>query len=278
MIEVVGIHGIAQQQGGRLQLLERWRPALADGLERAGGRPVPAHVLDLAFYGDLFLQAGGTKGLEAPGASPEALSDDELSFLADIGEEVVEAGVPLPETKGFGRVPKPVGRLAAWLDHRFGVAGRLLFLGDLVQVRRFQREEDLAEEVLGRVRETLALGSARVLIGHSLGSVVALEAVSTLTGHGIDTLLTLGSPLGLRTIRRGLSPDAAAVAPGLPPGVHTWVNIRDLRDPVACAGGLAATWARVTDQTVDNGGDPHAVERYLGKRETGTALLAAALP
>jgi pimeloyl-ACP methyl ester carboxylesterase len=176
MSSAVGSHGFAQQQGGRLQLLEKWRPALADGLERAG-------------------------------------------------------------------------------------------------------EAALREGVLDRVREILALApSPRVLIGHSLGSVVALEALGTCEDHGIDTPVTLGSPLGVRTIQDGPSQATAQWRRFSPTGVRRWVNVYDPPDPVACAGALAATWRDVSDQAVSNGADAHGVERYLGKRQTGAAILSARTP
>jgi hypothetical protein len=38
MSEIVGLHGMAQQQRGRSQLLAVWEPALRDGVEIAGGK------------------------------------------------------------------------------------------------------------------------------------------------------------------------------------------------------------------------------------------------
>jgi hypothetical protein len=272
MISVLGIHGIAQQQVGRHQLLGQWTLALADGIERAvGRRGPPQHSLDLAFYGDLFLGPADGKG---PGVGD--LSDQDVAFLAAIEREVVDEEVASQEKMGLKRVPERLGRLTAWLDDRFGVASHLLFIGDLVQVRRFQQERTLHESVLDRVREALAAASPRVLIGHSLGSVVALEAVCTIEHHGVDTLVTLGSPLGLRSIQNGLSQATVERRPGLPPGVRRWVNVYDPGDPVTCAGGLARAWQEVSDQEVDNGDDPHRVERYLGKKATGAAVLAGA--
>ena len=64
MSVIIGVHGIAQQQLGRKQLMRDWGPALEDGIEIAV-RAEPVDVsFDLAFYGDLFLGAGhsGQKG------------------------------------------------------------------------------------------------------------------------------------------------------------------------------------------------------------------------
>ncbi|MFI5709799.1 hypothetical protein [Kribbella sp. NPDC051620] len=265
MVDVVGVHGISQQQAGRLQLLEPWRLALADGIERARGRGVRTPTLDVAYYGDLFLVDSTTKG-----GSSEVIEADTVSFFEEIQDAVVnedEAGST--PGKGMTGVPVPLGRLAAWLERRYGVAGRLLFFGDLVQVHRYQHDDVLATAAHARIREALA-GGPRVMVGHSLGSVVAYEALCRIPNHGITTLVTIGSPLGLRSIRQRLRPVASRS--GLPPGVRTWVNIYDPRDPVSLAGPLMPYWPTVADATVDNGNDPHAVARYLGKRATGAAI------
>lgn len=110
----------------------------------------------------------------------------------------------------------------------------------------------------------------RVLIGHSLGSVVAYEYLRRHQDHRIELFLTLGSPLGLRMVRSRL-PEPRPLA------VPTWVNVRDPHDPVACAGALHRWWPQLLgrDLPVRNGGDTHAVERYLSRRTTGEVLLEA---
>lgn len=270
MSGVVGVHGIGQQQGGRHQLVGAWQPALADGIERAVGRDGPDPALDVAYYGDLFLAADGTKG-GLDGVELEDLDDDTLGFLAGIEDEIVgDEPLPARVDKGFKELPRPVARLAGWLDHRFGVAGRLLFFGDLVQVRRYQRDDDLADIVDGRMRDAIDVGT-RVVIGHSLGSIVAYEYLCRTAEHGVETLITLGSPLALRSIRQALRTREGDGRPALP-RVQRWVNIYDPADPVSCAGGLSPFWASVSDHNVDNGKDPHAATRYLGKRQTGDAV------
>ncbi|MBN1171820.1 MAG: hypothetical protein JXA67_06560 [Micromonosporaceae bacterium] len=54
MVGIIGIHGVGKQFLGRQQLLELWRPALGDGVERAVGRASDGPDLDLVYYGDLF--------------------------------------------------------------------------------------------------------------------------------------------------------------------------------------------------------------------------------
>lgn len=274
MVDVLGLHGIGQQQGGRLQMLPGWQAALGDGVERARGVKWPKPSLDLAYYGDVFLVGADDKG-GPPGL--EMLDDDVVSFLERVQDEVVDPSQPLGAqgpVKGLKELPTPLTGLAAWLELRFGLAGQLLFFGDLVQARRFQRDDELAGLVLDRIREMLPQ-HPRVLVGHSLGSIVGYEALCQMPDHGVTTLITLGSPLGLRSIREAMSQRARDHAPGLPPGVLRWVNIYDPRDAVSLAGGLAGYWPQVADKTVDNGNEPHAVSRYLGKKVTGGAVVEA---
>ena len=271
MVDVFGVHGISQQQLGRNQLLAPWKLALSDGVEFARGRREPEPTLDIGFYGDFFLKASGTKGPE----EQIDLDPDLERFFEEIQDEVVAAGEPVDQSdakKGMKELPTPVAKLASRLERRFGVAGKLLFFGDLTQVRRYQRDDVLSGQVLSRVREGLRLGSPKVMVGHSLGSIVAYEALCLIPDHGVSTLVTIGSPLGMRSIRKALRPAARERIPALPPGVTRWVNVYDPNDPVALAGGLAEYWTDATDRTVENERDPHLATRYLSKRETGEAV------
>lgn len=289
MADVVGVHGIAQQQRGRNQLLAEWAPALTDGVELAVGHPVSLSF-DLAFYGDLFLPVppsaaetwkGAASG--SPGDLSEGLGDlgtadvDEKAFLQAATEEAVAALSLGEETKGqaegVGKAPPWLQWTARRLDARFGARATVLFVGQLRQVHRYLTQRQVADAVLARVKNS-AGDSCRALLGHSLGSVVAYEAVRALPGP-LDLLVTLGSPLGLRSVRDRLSHPEVEQATGLPPGVRRWVNVYDRRDPVACAGGLGPLWPGAEDVLVDNEKLPHAVERYLSKRQTGQAVYYA---
>jgi hypothetical protein len=273
MLDAVGIHGISQQQGGRNQLLDDWRDALTDGVEAAcGGMAVQVPLtFDLGYYGNLFLDDWPTDA-KSP-ADPEALEAlaDDLSEVELAWFEGIAAGLPVkeaPPTKArLLQLPRPLQRLAAWLDASFGVAAPAMFIGDLRQVRLYQQDDALARKVQGRVQDAIADGCT-VLIGHSLGSVVAYETVCAAQTRQPKLLLTLGSPLGLATVRKRLRFD------GLPAGVR-WANVYDPHDVVACAGGLARWWGGAADLIVDNGDQPHSVNRYLGKRQTGEAVTSA---
>jgi hypothetical protein len=280
MAAIIGVHGIMNQQLGRHQLVTAWGPALADGLERAAGHRVPIPDLDIVFYGDCFLSdqaKAGSKGKTSDLA--EFTEDDAVTlgpFVAEVSAALTSGQRPVggPPAKGRTSVPLTVQWLLKSLDHRFGSRkASLLFLGELKQVRRYLLDPGLKADVDGRAEQVIGRGG-RVVIGHSLGSVVAFEFVRQHPGYPVDLLLTLGSPLGLRTVR-ALMPDPGYGAGRIPPNVGQWVNVRDPRDAVACAGDLTGFWPGISDHTVHNQSDAHSVSRYLSKEEAGSAVLAA---
>jgi hypothetical protein len=277
---LVGVHGIWQQQLGRHQLLATWAPALADGLERACGHAVAPPPLDLAFYGDVFLPPAddGKAILGGDDAWLDDLADDEVTDLVDAAAQILtdsdlHAADHVPP-KGYTRVPLALQRILRALDLQFGLGSGVLWLGEVRQVRRYLYSAQIKQEVDARVAQVV-VAQTRVLIGHSLGSVVALEYLRQHPDHPVDLLLTLGSPLGLRMIRDRLPDPTYATVTGSPVTAQRWVNIRDLRDPVACAGQLSPWWPVVHDLVVDNQADAHSVQRYLSKQVTGSTVLHA---
>ncbi len=72
-------------------------------------------------------------------------------------------------------------------------------------------------------------GEALIVVGHSLGSVVALEALAGFTGKRVDLLMTIGSPLSTETVSSRMNRDTRR----WPESVRNWVNIADPDDVVA---------------------------------------------
>lgn len=272
---VVGVHGIAKHQSGRHQLLANWRPALLDGLERATGRRVEEVDLDLAFYGDLFLSSSTSqdyKGADDIDAFVE-MDTHERADVEEMLSEMVTTDDPedisenMVNDKGYTRAPLPIQLLLRALGRRFTSASAVTAFGVLRQMREYLCNEPLKTEIDQRIKTDIT-PDCKVLIGHSLGSVVAAEFLRQNTDHGIDLFLTLGSPLGLQFVRARFPTD--------PIMVPTWVNIRDDRDPVTCAGPLRTWWPQITkvnDIVVKNGRDAHSAERYLSRKTTGDALI-----
>jgi hypothetical protein len=271
--QLIGVHGIGHEYLGRSQILKLWAPALSDGLEAATGRrQTNLPDLDLAFYGGLFRPEpeDEAKGWD-DGEAETQLADidaEELAELTETVEEIVKsADLTSAEAEAMAGkgawLPVPVQRLVGAVERCFPPASGILVLGALRQVRRYLRDPQLKADV-DQITATAATDAA-VVIGHSLGSVVAYEFLRQHPGHSVKLLLTLGSPLGLKMVRDRLP------ASGL--GGARWVNVRDRHDPVTAAGALDQWYPGVSDREAANGFDAHAAERYLSSKASGKALI-----
>ncbi|MGW1793145.1 antibiotic ABC transporter ATP-binding protein [Streptomyces tubercidicus] len=301
MSRVVVVHGVGRQLDTAETLLAEVEPALRGGVELALRRdPTLGRLMDgdivCAGYGDLYRQPGtrGEPYYRAEDVEPgfeavlletwwrEAARLDPRIAGPDIGWP--DGTGPGPAARGaVGRIasrPLAVDRVRRALHaltrtRFFGAVSDRLLISDLKQVRRYFTEPKLREAVRARVEE-LIRPETRVVVGHSLGSVVAYEALCALRPERTPlTLITLGSPLGLA----GLVFDRLQPAPqqgglGLwPAPVKHWTNLADSGDVVALVRELAPRFGpEVVDLPVDNGSEMHSMRAYLTAVETGTAI------
>lgn len=136
------------------------------------------------------------------------------------------------------------------------------------------------EAIQQRMRDGLAnaveLGDEIVIAAHSLGSIVAFDALHDLASpHRVSAFFTLGSPLSkLRRLNiRG--PDFGAI----PDSVSEWFNLYDTTDPIANVLGPAfpSRPLRLRDVFVDVNTDPIRSHDYFRNPETLAELAAALL-
>ncbi|MFF7934810.1 hypothetical protein [Streptomyces sp. NPDC007940] len=279
MTRLVLVHGIAQQYKGPHSLIADWYPALADGVTSTGAT-LERRDVTMAFYGDLFRLTGhrglGEPELDASDVEEGLEQDLLLAWWAEAAR--AERQVPGPDTVVRGRTPFLVQRALNALSHSAffaGLADRSL-ISDARQVRRYFTEPDLRTAIRARFLAALT-DRTEVVVAHSLGSVVAYEALYSHPEVVDLTLITLGSPLAVS----GLVLDRLLPAPRdgrgrWPACVRSWTNIADRGDVVALVKELAPVFGdRVTDVLVHNGARAHDVRPYLTARETGRAIASA---
>jgi pimeloyl-ACP methyl ester carboxylesterase len=168
-------------------------------------------------------------------------------------------------------------RTPSWIQRALYAASRVEFfsglsertlIGSLKQLRAYFTDPDMRDRMRRRVLDTVT-AETRVLVGHSLGSVVAYEVLCAQTDLPVATFVTLGSPLGIPN----LVFDRLEPEPGRWPNVGTWTNIADRSDVVALVKELRPLFGvKVTDISVQNGAKAHDMRPYLTARETGEAI------
>ncbi len=288
-MKVVGIHGIAHTHLTAPEIEAEWLPSLQGGLEEAGFPRMAKEDLMIAAYGVLFRPAGTRAGTLPKLTADDVKEEWEESLLFEWWQEAAKLSeqnrsqhdplgedltIQSPDFKGRGRTPMLVQRALKQLaKSRFfnKLGGERAVLFALKQVREYLHNPDMKREIQERVAQKVT-EDTRIIIGHSLGSIVAYECLCAHPEWNVHTLVTLGSPLGVSPlIFESLTPKPQAEM-GVYPHVQQWFNIADRGDIVALEKKLAPRFGAVEDRLVHNGWESHSAKRYLNARETGDAI------
>jgi hypothetical protein len=281
MAKILCIHGIGQQLKGERIVVNEWRDALRDGMSLAGANSeeLPGDQdITVSFYGDLFREES-TKGFEESfrfADINEGLEADLVRAWLQVAKTTLpsdgEWGPNADLKSGWQR--ETVQRLAvALLSYRFFAdLSEKFFVGALKQVTRYFGDADIRRAARQRFATHLT-GETRLVIAHSLGSVVAYEALCQAESKLAPTFITLGSPLGLPNLIFDRLQPAPTEGKGVwPGGVRSWTNISDPHDIVAAVKELSTLFAGVRDLRVSNEALAHDVSPYLTAKTTGAVI------
>jgi hypothetical protein len=280
MAKVVAVHGISQEYSGRHTIRSEWLPHLKDGLERAGCALDSDDDFDCAFYGDVF--RAETKAVGIPDYNEYDVDTDwERALLLELWTEVskVEADIAGPgeasTDKGFVTDLAQKALRALSRSNYFGGVAEKVVINWLKQVGGYLHDPALKQRIRDRVVEAVS-EDTRVLIGHSLGSVVCYEVLCAYPEWPVEVFVSLGSPLGIQTLIFDRLDPAPKDGIGLWPGsVKHWVNIADKDDIVALEKRLDPLFqGTVQDWPINNGIAVFAHDggRYLTAKQTGDAV------
>jgi hypothetical protein len=252
-------------------MLAECAPALRDGVGFAGGWLEPEDI-SAAFYGDLFRPAG-SRSLGWPDYDWSDVNDPFEADLLSAWWQHVQDDHAQPTRV---RTPQWVQRALSSLSGTsfFAGLGERAMVGSLKQVRAYFTDPDIRQKIRRRLLAAIT-PDTRVLVAHSLGSVVAYEALCSTPDAPVTALITLGSPMGIRNlIFDRLTPAPRAGIGCWPGSVRQWTNIADHGDIVALTKTLAPLFERtVVDVSVQNGAKAHDILPYLTTVETGSAVL-----
>ncbi|MFE1795182.1 hypothetical protein ACFW9L_03350 [Streptomyces sp. NPDC059517] len=315
--QLLFVHGIGRLRDTAAEHRE-WLEALAAGAKSAGMADIlpiltRGDLCDVTFanYSDLFNRPG------SQGQSTEGLDEHAVAVMAELLNAVLEelsdtfpAGGGSPEafvlrdarfqldavveqrqTQGLGEIGRRlvaitttmlrlpgVRRSAQWMN------GQAFFF-QLAQVGRYldRRTSKASVGVAVRARLLDGLDPSRpvVVVSHSLGTVVAYEALHDFAGT-VPLWVTLGSPLALGTVVLDRLVPRPATCPEV---TASWLNFWD-RDDVVAGRPQLAKWigpnsdgVEAVTKRVDSAGVwTHTATKYLKHAVVARPVIEALRP
>jgi hypothetical protein len=251
-VKVVFLHGIGDGDPDYV-----WLDGLNRGLEQAGHPPIDRDQVIAPRYADC-LRGKVRDGVKLPPLTYKPKDDGVPRREFERRQGRVARFLRLQDgvrAFGFNLIPDQVWATAPGLV--FGHAPIM----NLVQVRRYVREEKVRADVMGRILDYLPTHGGIILIAHSLGSVVAIDLLDHLaTDLQVRRFITIGSPATIRALHEG----SERLLKKFPYGrVDDWSNFLSVRDIVTGGRGLASTFPGAQDFVLSNVSG-HGADLYLG--------------
>jgi hypothetical protein len=251
----VFFHGIDQQDKTADQIRTLCIESIRVGLDRAGSNnQLPlAEQMIVPYYGDLLAR------LEQPvDNKPAAISA--RRGLTGFGQMNTPFGQRMPVTtldhlinemnnvrngSPEKQVDENANRNRGFKSNTLGALSKVLPISlqnqvvnrALTQVAGYLDDASLKRTILEVASVAMSEGTksaerdneSLIVIAHSLGTVIALEALADFNERGVDLLMTIGSPLSSETVASRMHPKAR----NWPHSVRKWINISDPEDLVA---------------------------------------------
>lgn len=288
-MRMILVHGISQENKSEQKIITEWLTPLKATFAKLGEDPLDRlSEIGAAYYGDLlnYNSSPWLKG-DVVAMGVEDADDDFDDFAVealeamalsigvnrqDIEVEFGEAAVPM----GKGPHKKWLKAIARAIEKVSPFKGTLA-LRALSQAHAYIRNQNVHQLVNDKVRPVFASDEPTIIVSHSLGTVVSYallrEYARSNNPRQSPLWLTLGSPLGIDSIRRGF------VKPRIRPAhVARWVNGVDPNDFVALRNDLVASGYGPDIESIadmDNGPDSHSIAAYLSDERIARAITDA---
>jgi hypothetical protein len=297
MRQLVLVHGRSQEHKDSVALKAEWIEAWKKGLDKSNlSLPIPEKNIRFPFYGDtLFDLVSGRPESDAAEVIVRGTKDDTdirnfvLAILRElqaktritdeqiaevVGDEILERG-PLNWEWVHG-ILKAVDRFVP------SASGASIALATH-DVYAYLKNSNIREKIETGIANAITPGVETVVVSHSLGTVAAYNLIRReghLRGWKVPLFLTLGSPLGIKEIRKTLRGFAPTRCPEC---VQSWSNAMDERDVVALYP-LIPKWFPLdpVKPEIDNKTDidnhtenRHGIAGYLDDKEVAAQIYAA---
>jgi pimeloyl-ACP methyl ester carboxylesterase len=249
-MKVVFLHGIGDGDPDG-----EWLAGLNRGLEQAGHAALHDDQIIAPRYSS-FLK---TDGISAKLPPITYRTRDDAASRRDFERRQARVQRILRITQrvrafGFDWIPDPL-----WDALPPFVISTTNFL-DLDQVRRYVRQEGVRGAVMSHILDHLPSYGDVILIGHSLGSVIAIDLLDHLPERlHVRRFITIGSPANIKALHDG----SERLLKKFPYSrVDDWSNFLNRADIVTGGRGLAAVFPGAQDFVLNVSG--HDAGTYLG--------------
>jgi hypothetical protein len=247
-MNLVFIHGRAQEKKDPSALKAEWIEAFEDGLAKSGLKlPIPENQIRFPFYGNtLYDLVEGKSPKDAADiiVKGPAAPDDEKKFIRNVLEEVGKkaniteaqlAAIAGQEiiTKGplnWEWLQTILEAIDRYVPHGSGASIALATYDVYVYLKNAAVRSIIDAGVSAAIKPN----EPTVVVSHSLGTVVAynlLRQRGQASNWNIPLFVTVGSPLAVTEIRNSVK--ALAAPAQCPTCCKAWFNAMDPRDVVA---------------------------------------------
>lgn len=258
------LHGRGQQGRPPAELRRLWTAGLNKGLTLAGLRPIDPGDVYFPFYGDRLIESMDTQEAVGAGSAHYERLVAEAAQLACMPRAEEMPADPATQELFGGLGAVVVGRLRdqlGWIAARSGLDSALI--GAIFKdVAAYLDNEEVRKGVLDTVLTDVPGTGELILVGHSLGTVVAMDLLTQLPHElTVSLLVTAGSPLGLDGVYRNLLSGGAH----RPERVGEWLNTWYAGDPIAIGCPLRRVWGPdLRELAVENPAErAHDITEYL---------------
>lgn len=263
-MHLIYLHGVGQGD-----LAESWRKPLDESLRTHGFPGLDQVTVVTPRYAHLLSQTPSPSS-EAPRVTSERLSEEE-ALTARWAYEGRQADLQsyLGTTEDVDSSTIVEDTVVDW--------GSTIPWGNFRQARSYLRDDGLAACVLLTVLGAIPSRGEAVIVGHSLGSLVAIDLLDHLPPHlRVRRLITIGSPAGNRSLSRSNLQRLSKRFPHK--RVESWVNITCRQDPVTLGTGLNPLFPEAMDAYVRLPFPSHGAGEYLGTPLAARAVGSALFP
>lgn len=295
---------------------QRWIDGLNAGSASIGISPLtedPGHRIYLPFYGnaladviDAQIAAGQQPNLEMATGNVRAravrdelileLADsmqfDPVRHLPQVSAEVRNHSVRAWQARQSGEefswnslLKVAVVRSALGFLARKTGAAELIIENTLTDVAFYLDSpvvRQVVQKIIARDLDTAARNGPVIVVAHSLGTIVAYDALAQQRPDlDVPLMVTAGSPLGLPIVQRHLLGRNRPGEPSVPDDDAgkplPWLNVYDTNDVVAIVNPLNGLFigGTIRDERTLNPSDPHAIQEYLADPDVARPIRRA---